>query len=136
MKRAYIVLDKNLSAGQSSNVSAILMGELVSRCNNLYAGEEVADKTGTCHAAICCSTIILSANSGTQLANFVNGLVGSESVNYCVFTSYGQNLHNEPEEYAANISQSETSDNQLVGVGLYGEHDVVKQLTKKFRLLQ
>ena len=101
MKRACIVLDKNLSSGQSSNISAILLGELAMRAEGMFADELLVDKTGVPHAAIRCSTIVLAANSSVQLGNFASGLSKTEEIVYCVFTQYGQNLHDEPEQYEA-----------------------------------
>lgn len=136
MKRACIVLDKNLSSGQSSNVSAILLGELGTRTQGMFADEPLVDKTGVPHAAIRCSTIVLAANSAVQLGNFVANLSGAEGIVYCVFSQYGQNLHDEPQQYEAHIKQSQVADHSLVGVAIWGEYDEVKKLTKKFRLLE
>ncbi|MDP3976154.1 MAG: DUF2000 family protein [bacterium] len=136
MKRVAIVLEKNLSPGAIGNASAILMGQAALNAPEIYSSQAVLDKDGTRHAGIQYSTIVLKAGAG-QLVHLIQQAREQSSAVGCVaFTSIGQGLHNQFEEYKNQLSTKGTADSAPVGVIVYGNEDEVKLLTKKFSLLQ
>ncbi|MCB1736023.1 MAG: DUF2000 family protein [Gammaproteobacteria bacterium] len=132
MNRVSIVLDRNLSAGQACNVSAIVMGQLARLESALYSDGLLKDGSGVSHASIQCSTVVLKAKGSVQLYNFVDGIKGDPNIRCIVFTSFGQSLHNSPLEYEGGISGSLAGEHSIVGVVVFGEHNHVLNLTKKF----
>jgi Protein of unknown function (DUF2000) len=56
----------------------------------------------------------------------------SASMSYCVFSSLGQSLNNEYEIYQRRIVSEQLD---LVGVGLHGNDETVRNLTQKFSVL-
>ena len=126
-----IVVKKTLLPGQKANVSAIIMGQLGRDIPMIYT-ESITDASGVMHAGISVNVVILDGGSG-QLLTLIENAQKSD-VAYVVFSTTGQLLSNNYSEYYQKISTSTTESTDIVGVGVYGEDEVVKLLTKKFSL--
>lgn len=135
MKRNAIVLDKNLSAGEVGNVSAILMGQVSKNDPQIFSDIVVTDLDKVQHAGIKYSTVILKGGAG-QIMSLAKQLATNSDVSSFVFTALGQSLNNKFRKYADTISQSSLADTRPIGVILSGDDEKVRQLTKKFSLLQ
>lgn len=136
MKRITILVEKNQSPGQIGNICAILMGQAALVNPEIFSNEPVLDLNETQHAGIKYSTIILKAGSGQLLNLIEQAKEYSNEVSCITFTGIGQGLHNQFEEYKSRLSKVSTNESSPVGVILSGEEDILKQLTKKFSLLQ
>ena len=136
MKRIAIVLEKNLTAGQTANVSGILMGQAALLVPELYDLSPVFDCDGQMHAAIMYSTVILSAGAG-QLLNLCKNVGGSNPNISCIsFSQIGQGLHNKYDEYKTLISSAATDITKPVGVILVGDDEEIRILTRKYSLFR
>jgi len=129
-RRVAIVVSKTLSPGAAANVSALLMGQLVVDDTSLYGTEAVRGADGMRHAAIRFSTIVLRGRPG-QLRSLAEEL-DAAGISSCVFSSLGQTLNNEFDEYRRRLA-GEASD--LVGVAMSADDATVRALTRKFSLL-
>lgn len=130
-KRACIVLGRWLSPGEAANVSALLMGQLARSAPGLYGSGVAWDSAGLPHAAIRCSTVVLKGGAG-QLTKLAGRLKETDWADFCCFSSLGQSLHNQYEEYVERLKQQPV---EVVGVALFGDDAAVKALTKSFSLL-
>ncbi len=130
MRRVALVVSKGLSPGQAANVSALLMGQLATLDDTLYA-PPVDGADGNRHAGIRHSTVVLRGGSG-QIATLA-GAVREAGLASCVFSAAGQTLNNAFDEYKALLERE--PDPQLVGVGLTGAEGDVRALTRKFSAL-
>lgn len=126
-----IVVKKTLLPGQKANVSAIIMGQLGRDIPMIYT-QSITDASGVLHAGISVNVVILDGGSG-QLLTLIEKAQKSD-VAYVVFSTTGQLLSNNYSEYNQKISMSTTESTDIVGVGVCGEDEVVKLLTKKFSL--
>ncbi|KAF1305068.1 DUF2000 domain-containing protein [Candidatus Enterococcus willemsii] len=135
MKRIAIVLDKNLNAGEVGNVSAILMGDLASKQPDIFFEEKLNDLSQAPHATIKYSTVVLKSGS-LALLNFVDRLHTNEEVSFVLFSRTGQKLNNAYEQYKEKIATSSSSELEPIGVAVFGEDAIVRELTKKFSLLK
>lgn len=126
-----IVVNKSLNPGQKANVSAIIMGQMGHDITEVYT-LPVTDISGTNHAGITTNVVILDGGSG-QLLSLID-FAQKSKVKCIVFSSIGQMLNNNYAEYHLKISTSDTENTKIVGVGLYGDDEIVKILTKKFSL--
>jgi hypothetical protein len=137
MKRIAIIVSKNLNRGETSNISAILMGQAALRMPEIYDADPVSDSDGQLHAAIRFSTVLLEANSSESLLNFARRVRAEfpALVSFC-FTQVGQGLNNAFEQYKAEISAKSTESLIPVGIIVAGDDAVVRQATKKFSLLK
>lgn len=126
-----IVVKKTLNSGQKANVSAIIMGQLGRDIPMIYTNP-ISDASNVMHAGISVNVVILDGGSG-QLLTLIEQAQNSE-VTCIVFSSTGQLLSNNYSEYCQKISMSDTKSTDIVGVGICGEDEVVKLLTKKFSL--
>lgn len=129
-QRIALIVAKGLTAGESANVSALLMGQLALLSPGIYA-EPVAGGDGLRHAGIRYSTVVLRGGPG-QLASLAAAAEKEDLVS-CVFSALGQTLNNAFETYSASLK--ETADIELVGVGLHGADEHVRGLTRKFSVL-
>ena len=111
-----IVVKKTLNPGQKANVSAIIAGQFGRDVPALYT-DAIIDSTGTQHAGISVNIVILDGN-----------------VVCIAFSTTGQMLSNNYTEYHQKISSSKTENTEIIGVGIYGDDEAVKLLTKKFSL--
>lgn len=135
MKRTAIILTKELARGAAANVAAILMGEAARALPDLYAAP-LLDATGTRHAAVQWSVVLLQANSPAQLVNFLAATREQQPALFVAsFTTTGQELHNAFAEYAATIAGKATAELSPSGVLVSGDDAVVRAITKKFSLL-
>lgn len=126
-----IVVSKNLNSGQKANVSSIIMGQLGRDVSEIYT-DPIIDGSGTKHAGISVNVVILDGNTNQLLA-----LAASAHKNnvICVaFSATGQSLSNNYADYKQKILTSDTEDTQLIGVGICGDDEIVRLLTKKFSL--
>ena len=123
-----IVVKKTLPAGQKANVSAIIMGQFGRDISMIYT-EPITDASGTRHAGISVNVVILDGGGG-QLFTLIEQARKSEVT--CSAT--GQLLSNNYSEYNQKISMSDTESTEIIGVGVCGEDEVVRLLTKKFSL--
>jgi len=128
-----IVVDKALNAGQKANVSAIIMGQFGRDIPTLYANA-VEDISGIRHAGISVNVVILDGSNG-QLLTLIEATRKAD-VSCIVFSATGQFLSNSYPEYQQQISLSETKATNIIGVGIVGEDDAVRSLTKKFSLVK
>lgn len=137
MKRTAIIVEKKLSPGQAANISAILMGQVAISFPGIYSEECLRDKTGTQHAAIQYSLVVLKAGQG-QIVNLITHLKkkGDSQVDYVTFSRFGQSLQNEYDKYKNQIRTNETDQLQPVAVVVSGYDPEVRMLTKKFSLFQ
>ena len=126
-----IVVNKILNSGQKANVSAIIMGQLGRDISELYT-DTVIDASGTKHAGISVNVVILDGGGG-QLLTLIERAKESD-VKCIVFSAIGQALSNNYYEYQQKISALDTTSTNVVGVGICGEDQIVKSLTKKFSL--
>ena len=126
-----IVVNKSLNPGQKANVSAIIMGQIGHDITEVYT-LPVTDASGTNHAGITTNVVILDGGSG-QLLSLIDSARKSK-ITCIVFSSIGQMLSNNYTEYHLKISASDTESSKSVGVGLGGDDEIVKALTKKFSL--
>lgn len=126
-----IVVDKTLDPGRKANIAAIIMGQLGRDISSIYSNV-ITDRSGTDHAGISINVVILNGN-GSQLLKLIESAKNSNVV--CIaFSSIGQFLSNSYNEYQKNIISLNTEETKIVGVGIYGDDEVVKALTKKFSL--
>lgn len=126
-----IVVSKSLNPGQKANVSAIIMGQLGHDMPALYTNP-ITDTSGVKHAGITANVAILDGNDG-QLLTLIECSKKS-NVAYIAFSATGQLLSNNYAEYQQKISSSDTKSTKIVGVGICGDNEIVKTLTKKFSL--
>lgn len=137
MKRTAIILTKDLTRGRAANVSAILLGEAARALPDLYHAEPLLDASGTRHAAVQWSVVLLEANSPAQLVNFLSTLREQQPALFvAAFTATGQSLHNAFAEYAATIACTATADLSPSGAVVSGDDAAVRAVTKKFSLLK
>jgi len=134
MRKASIVVDKNLNAGLKANVASIILGQLSRDVPSLYE-EVVTDNSGTRHAGIAVNVVVLEGSNG-QILTAIDGAARADNVSCVAFTSIGQSLSNSYDEYRKKISAIDTKDTSVVGVGLVGDDSVIKPLTKKFSLVK
>lgn len=126
-----IVVKKTLPSGQKANVSAIIMGQFGRDIPVIYT-EPITDASGTKHAGISVNVVILDGGGG-QLLTLIEQARKSDVA--CVgFSAAGQLLSNNYSEYHQKISMSDTESTEIIGVGVCGEDEAVKRLTKKFSL--
>lgn len=138
MKRIAILIEKNQTIGTSSNISAILMGELATQHSEIFT-LDVSDKNAISHASINYSTVILKVKSSQQILNLINKIADIEyknKVSSAVFSTIGQGLHNKFNEYKEKIEQSSTKETFPVGIIVYGEDEIIRSLVKKYSLMQ
>jgi len=138
MKRIAILIEKNQTIGASSNISAILMGELASKHKKIFT-LDVVDTDSISHSSINYSTIILKVNSSQQILNLVEKIENSEYKNTifkAIFSTIGQSLHNEFENYKNQIAESTTKETSPLGIIVYGNDEDVRALVKKYSLMQ
>lgn len=126
-----IVVKKTLNPGQKANVSAIITGQFGRDVPAIYT-DTIIDSTGTKHAGISVNIVILDGNSG-QLLRLIEEASKSD-VTCITFSTTGQMLSNNYTEYHQKISSSNTENTEVIGVGIYGDDETVKHLTKKFSL--
>ncbi len=126
-----IVVDKTLSSGQKANVSSIIMGQLGHDMPSIYTCA-IVDVSGAKHAGISVNVVILDGNS-RQLLKLIE-LAQNSDVTCIAFSAAGQSLSNNYDEYYQTISSSVTESTNIVGVGVCGDDEIVKLLTKKFSL--
>lgn len=126
-----IVVDKKLNPGQKANVSAIIMGQLGRDVPELYS-DVILDISKTKHVGISINVVILDGGSGQLLKLIENAY--KNDIMCVVFSTAGQSLSNNYNEYYETISKSNTENTKIIGVGLYGEDDIIRPLTKKFSL--
>lgn len=137
MKRTAIILTKDLARGPAANVAAILLGEAARTLPDLYHAEPLLDATGTRHAAVQWSVVLLEANSPAQLVNFVVAVREQQLALFvAAFTVTGQGLNNAFAEYAATIAAKATGDLSPSGVLVSGDDAAVRAITKRFSLLK
>ena len=126
-----IVVNKTLESGQKANVTAIIMGQFGRDLPVLYT-EPIADASGVKHAGIAVNVVILEGKSGQLLTLVENAR--ERNLMCIVFSAIGQSLSNNYAEYEQKISSSNAESTQIVGVGICGDDETVKILTKKFSL--
>lgn len=126
-----IVVKKTLSSGQKANVSAIIMGQLGRDIPMIYT-DLIKDASEVMHVGISVNVVILDGGGGQLLS--LTEQARKSDVAYVVFSTTGQLLSNNYPEYYKKISTSDTESTDIIGVGIYGEDEVVKLLTKKFSL--
>lgn len=126
-----IVVDKTLSSGQKANVSSIIMGQLGRDMPSLYTSA-IVDFSGVKHAGISVNVVILDGKS-RQLLKLIE-LAQNSDVTCIAFSATGQTLSNNYDEYYQKITSSSTESTNIVGVGVCGDDEIVKLLTKKFSL--
>lgn len=126
-----IVVDKTLSSGQKANVSSIIMGQLGHDIPALYTST-IVDISGVKHAGISVNVVILDGNI-KQLLKLIE-IAQNSDVTCIAFSAIGQSLSNNYDEYYQKISSSSTESTNIVGVGVCGDDEIVKLLTKKFSL--
>ena len=137
MKRTAIILTKDLGRGSAANVAAILLGEAARALPDLYHAEPLLDATGTRHAAVQWSVVLLEANSPAQLVNFLAAVREQQPALFvAAFTATGQGLHNAYAEYATTIAAKATADLSPSGVVVSGDDAAVRAATKKFSVLK
>lgn len=126
-----IVVNKTLNSGQKANVSAIIMGQFGRDIPEIYSAP-ITDSSGIKHAGISVNVVILDGGSG-QLLSLIESACKND-IACIVFSSTGQMLSNNYAEYQKEITNSDTEKTKIVGVGLCGDDEIVKALTKKFSL--
>ena len=126
-----IVVNKNLNSGQKANVSAIIAGQFGRDIPNLFT-KPIVDNSGTEHAGISVNVVILNGN-GNQLLTLLKQ-ARENNIKYIVFSTIGQSLNNDYDKYVQKILSSDTESTQIIGVGIYGDEETVKMLTRKFSL--
>lgn len=136
MQRIVLLMEKNLTAGQTANISGILMGQAALLTPDLYDQAPICDRGGQNHAAIRYSTVVLSAGSGQLQTLCKNVNDNNPGVTCIAFTQIGQGLHNRFEEYATQIADSTIEFSKPVGVILIGVDEEIRVLTKKFSLFK
>jgi hypothetical protein len=110
------------------------MGQLSLNNPELYFEQTLKDLDGNSHATIRENIVILEAGSG-QLSNLPELFKSeNEKIDYVLFSKIGQNLSNNFDEYYKIISQSSTKETEVIGIGLRGEYETIKKLTKKFSI--
>ncbi|WP_327176645.1 DUF2000 domain-containing protein [Streptomyces sp. NBC_01335] len=127
--RTAIAVDKSLDAGAVANASAIVMGQLARLDDRVYA-DDVRDSEGSLHAGIRFNTMVLAGRSShlTALAEAAR----AENLPTAVFTVEGRSLSNSFEEYRDLIARSAPGELTVCAVGVLGEHELVRTLTKRF----
>lgn len=138
MKRIAILIEKNQTIGTSSNIAAILMGELAAKHSEIFT-LNVKDKDNTSHSSINYSTVILKVKSSQQILNLLikmGDLKYKNKITNVVFSTIGQGLHNQFDEYKTQIEQLFTADTFPVGIIVYGDDELIRSLVKKYSLMQ
>lgn len=126
-----IVVDKTLNPGQKANISAIIMGQLGRDVPTIYF-DTIVDASGAKHVGISVNVVILDGGK-SQLLTLIENARKSDVI--CMaFSAVGQSLSNSYPEYYQKISITNTEHTKIVGVGICGDDDIVKLLTKKFSL--
>ncbi|MFF3216351.1 DUF2000 family protein [Streptomyces sp. NPDC002886] len=127
--RTAIAVDKSLDAGAVANASAIVMGQLARLDDRIYA-DDVLDAEKALHAGIRFNTLVLSGRSShlTALAQAAR----AERLPTVLFTTQGRSLSNSFESYRDLIAQAEPGSLDVCAVGVLGEHELVRTLTKRF----
>lgn len=135
MKRIAVVLDKTLPFGAQANTSVILGGALAVTNKEIYGKIPLIDQTGQRHAEINNSIIVLEASRGqiSDMADVSKEIPGLQTV---VFTREGQVLNDSYPRYERMISLSRTEDLEIIGIGIYGNYEDVKELTRRLGLLK
>ena len=136
MQRIALILEKNLTAGQTANISGILMGQAAVLMPDLYDRTPVCDRDGQNHAAIKYSTVVLASGSGQLHTLCKNVRDNHPGVTCITFTQVGQGLHNRYEEYATLIADSTLEVSKPVGVIIAGADEEIRLITKKFSLFK
>ena len=136
-KRTAIILTKELGRGPAANVAAVLLGETAHALPDLYHAEPLFDASGTRHAAVKWSVVLLEATSPTQLLNFLAAVREQQPTLFvAAFTATGQGLHNAFEEYSATVAAKTLGELTPTGVVVSGDDATVRAATKKFSLLK
>ncbi|MEE4546842.1 DUF2000 family protein [Streptomyces sp. V4-01] len=127
--RIAIAVDKSMEAGSVANAAAVVMGQLARIDSRVYA-DDVRDRDGLLHAGIRYNTVVLSGRAG-HLAGLVEG-ASAQDLHTVVFTAQGQALSNRFEDYRALVGGSAAAELGLCAVGVIGEHEQIRALTKRF----
>ena len=131
-----IIVEKKLTAGQKANVASIILGQLAINNPEIYFENNLKDLNDNNHATIRENIVILEAGSG-QLNNLLElTKLENGTIDCVLFSKIGQNLSNSFGEYYDAISKSNVIETEVIGIGLRGENDIVKKLTKKFSLVK
>jgi hypothetical protein len=127
--RTVIAVDKNLEPGAVANASAIVMGQLARLHPGIYA-DDVHDADGALHAGIRFNTVILSGR--TSHLSALAEAARAEGLRPVLFGTRGQELSNRFDDYRTMCAESPTSDLGVCAVGVVGEHESIRMLTKRF----
>ncbi|KUL24296.1 DUF2000 family protein [Streptomyces regalis] len=127
--RTAIAVDKSLDAGAVANASAIVMGQLARLDDRIYA-DDVRDGEGALHAGIRFNTLVLSGRS-SHLAALAQA-ARAEGLATVLFTTEGQSLSNSFEAYRDMVAEAPSGELGVCAVGVVGEHELVRSLTKRF----
>lgn len=136
LKRVAIIIERNLGVGQVGNVAAILMGQAVLLCPEIYNPSAPLDTQGNRHAAIKYSTVVLKGGEG-QIISLAQQLQDQHPpLFYAVFSKLGQGLHNAYTEYQNSVMSKSFEQLGAAGIVIVGDDEKVRLVTKKFSLLQ
>lgn len=128
MNKVSIVLKKSMTNGQKANCAAILMGQLVEVCPDIYEMNPISDPNGIPHASIKNNVIVLETNEN-KLIKLLDEL---KEFQYVVFTDIGQSYSNSFENYKKDLLAGK--EYSVVGIAIYGNQEAISYITKKFSL--
>ncbi|HLG55489.1 MAG TPA: DUF2000 family protein [Vicinamibacterales bacterium] len=131
VSRLAVVLHPDLTQGLAACVAGLLVGGL--RCDAFDS--PIADVDAHLHVAITCNLVVLRAKTEGQLHTLLTRAKDAD-VPAVAFTRLGQRLSNSYAEYRDAIRNGGTQELGVIGVGLFGPHDVMSEMTRSFSLFR
>jgi hypothetical protein len=111
------------------------MGQAALCDRDLYGCEPLLDKQGLRHAAVKYSTVLLKAGRNQLLSLAESAQSGNSGITCILFSRFGQQLPDAFEFYRRKVSESMTLELEPVGVLVSGEAEKVREISRKFSLL-
>lgn len=130
-QRVAVVLSPSVEYGSAANLAAIVVGGL--KCAAFIA--PIADQDNNYHVSIYWNVVILKAKTGGQVKKVLleAKLKGLEVV---IFTEEGRALSNSYPIYKELVENHKTEELNVLVVGLFGDDDVVRELTKSLSVFK
>lgn len=129
--RTVIVINKKAENYRIINATAIVMGQLSLKCEDMYYNEVLFDLNQVNHSAIKDNVIILAAKNDNQLLQFLSNCNENKITSTC-FSELGANISNNYDSYKSIIVKTNTKDTKLIAAAAYGEEEIIRSITKKF----
>ena len=135
MKRACVVLDGSLPAGQAANVAACLAAGLGAGVPQ-FAGQPLRDAAGLASLSSASLPIAVLRGDEAIFRRLLEHLVLPPDEAYCVlFPRYAQAMH-AAGDYWQRHAATDHAGEALLGLGLAGPADWIRRLTGALPLLR